>query len=187
VWGRRVALTSYAAATIRGAPVHHGSQGGHAFSTGHLLNFVTRRWSAVGRAVDETDGPTYLLRVMRWLRERFGRDTPKLLELDEPFRADVVLDGVVVATLSERVPDDMFWRRYRIAPFEGSAAIYDDELWNRCRFTFRDPMSGKVCACGFAGGKAPFVRDGRVRLRGMYFGDPAPLPRATVSLRKSRN
>ena len=39
----------------------------------------------------------------------------------------------------------------------------------QCQFTFRDPASGKVCKTGFAGGSAPFVRDGHVSLRGLYF------------------
>ena len=105
---------------------------------------------------------------------------PELRELAEPFHAEVVLDGVAVATLSDRVSSDMFWRSYRIEPVGGATAIQDDELWEQCRFTFRDPVSGQICTCGFAGGRRPFVRDGRVRLRAMYFGPAPELPRATL-------
>jgi hypothetical protein len=110
--------------------------------------------------------------VLRWLLERLAglpstRSTCH--ELNDPFRAEVLHDGVAVATLSDRVITDMFWRRYRIEPIGDAKAIYDDELWNRCRFAFRDPESGQVCTSGFVGGKAPFVREGRVHLRALSF------------------
>ncbi len=96
-----------------------------------------------------------------WLRKR----TRQARELDEPFCAEVLLDGRVVGVLTDRVWTDMFWRSYRI---EATEAL-DDALWNECRFTFRDPATGRVCTSGFVGGTAPFVRDGRVWLRSMYF------------------
>jgi len=115
---------------------------------------------------------------VRWLLDRFGWSRTRPRELGEPFRAEVMLDGVVVATLSDRIVTDMFWRSYRIEPLGTATAIADDDLWNRCRFVFRDPSTGQICSSGFAGGKAPFVRDGRVLLRALYFGD-GDAPRAT--------
>lgn len=105
-------------------------------------------------------------RIERWRHVvRHGR------ELDEPFLVEVLLDGKCVATLSDREVTEMFWRRYKITPrnHEDAALIANDSLWEQCRFTFRDPKSGMTCRTGFAGGAAPFVRDGRVSLRGLYF------------------
>ena len=112
--------------------------------------------------------------VVPWLVEKFQRRRLTARygnELDEPFLAEVVLDGTAVATLSAREITEMFWRRYRITPLshEAAAIIADDALWEQCKFTFRDPASGRVCRAGFAGGSAPFVRNGHVSLRGLYF------------------
>ena len=92
-------------------------------------------------------------------------------ELDDPFVAEVLLDGTVVATLSDREWTEMFWRRYKITPTsqEAAAIIADNCLWGECRFAFRDPRSGMVCNTAFPGGYAPFVQDGYVSLRAMYF------------------
>jgi hypothetical protein len=109
-----------------------------------------------------------LVGLVEWIR------APRL---PQPFVAEVLLDGHVVATVSDPGYVDMFWYSYRIEPVCGSSAIDDDDLWRRCRFTFREPTTGLVCARGFAG--PPCVRDGRVTLRsGMYFERPARLPRA---------
>ncbi len=96
------------------------------------------------------------------------------VELDDPFLAEVQLDGVTVATLTDRKFVEMFWREYRIAPVsaEAAAIIAEDALWDSCRFTFRDPKTGVVCDGGFAGGSAPFIRDGCIHLRALYFKRP---------------
>jgi hypothetical protein len=104
--------------------------------------------------------------MVRWLDGRI-RSLLGPHELDEPFRAEVLLDNRVVALLSDRVWTEMFWRSYRITPVGDPSVIADDMLWMRCRFEFRDPATGRVCKHGFA--SEPFVRDGRVFLRGMYF------------------
>lgn len=92
-----------------------------------------------------------------------------LRELDQLDRVEVVLDGVTVAILTDRVVTDMFWRSYRIEPVGDSRSIYDDDLWIRCRFAFRDPASKRMCTTAFAGGAPPYVSDGRVAIRAMYF------------------
>jgi len=113
--------------------------------------------------------------MLRWLRERF-KSTTGARELDEPFRVEVMLDGVVVGVLTDRVWTDMFWRSYRIEPVGSGGEIYDDKLWDSCRFMFRDPATGQVCDGAFAGGRAPFVRDGRVSVRALYFDRPRRSP-----------
>ena len=85
----------------------------------------------------------------------------------DPFHAEVLLDGKVVAVLTERQWIDMFWYSYRIEPL--AAAATDDDLWDRCRFTFRDPATGRVCTTAFVGGQRPFIQEGRIKLRAMYF------------------
>ncbi len=122
------------------------------------------------RALDVDEHRAHRHHVLRRLLDRFRRTRTTAHELSEPFRVEVLLDGVVVATLSDRVVTDMFWRSYRIEPTADASAIHDDDLWDRCRFAFRDPRSGQVCTAAFVGGKAPFVRDGRVCLRALYFG-----------------
>ncbi len=123
--------------------------------------------------------------MLRRLRDRYRawRYGPQPFVLPDPFRAEVLLDGEVVATLTDRVFADMFWHSYRIERAGSSTAIDDDSLWDRCRFTFRAPATGMVCTSGFVGGLRPFVRDGRVSLRAMYFAAPATPPTATARSR----
>lgn len=92
-------------------------------------------------------------------------------ELKEPFRAEVLYEGRVVAILTDRVVTEMFWRRYRLEAVDafGAGVIGDDRLWETGRFTFRDPLTGAICDSGFAGGAPPFVREGRISLRGLFF------------------
>lgn len=95
-------------------------------------------------------------------------------ELKGPFRAEVLLDGAPVAILTERRYTEMFWRSYRIEPLSEETAklVYDTELWNECRFTFRDPATGMECRTGLVGGVPPFIHDGRISLRALYFLPP---------------
>ncbi|MBN8460433.1 MAG: hypothetical protein J0M04_21600 [Verrucomicrobia bacterium] len=48
-----------------------------------------------------------------------------------------------------------------------------DDLWEKCAFEFRDPKTGIVCPSGFVGGTRPYVRNGKVHLRALYFGGKA--------------
>jgi hypothetical protein len=104
--------------------------------------------------------------MWRWLLGR--RSSPAAPDdLPEDARIEVMLDGVCVGILTDRKFVDMFWYSYQVTPLD--VVITDDELWNRCRFTFRDPGSGKLCSSAPVGGRPPFVRDGRIVLRAMYF------------------
>ena len=116
------------------------------------------------------------------------RRRPRFRELRDPFHAEVLLDGVAVATLSNRVFTEMFWRSYRVESIGSSTAIYDDQLWTHGRFAFHDPDTGQVCIGAFPGGSPPFVRDGWVSLRALYFEmiRRARLPKARVTSRACR-
>lgn len=111
-----------------------------------------------------------------WLNlRRFGK------ELAEPFKAEVIYQGQAVADLSDRRFVDMFWYEYLIQARskEFKTLIRDDDLWDSCQFSFRDPCTGLICTSGFVGGGKPFVKEGRILLRALYFGGvqskPSPL------------
>lgn len=91
--------------------------------------------------------------------------------LSEPFRAEVLLDGTIIAVLSDRQFADMFWHSYRIAPVSSETArlIADDRLWMENRLTLRAPETGAVCSCILAGGGRPYVRNGRIELHSLLF------------------
>jgi hypothetical protein len=89
------------------------------------------------------------------------------VHLPDPFLAEVLLDGVVVGFLTDRRQVDMFWFSYALDPID--AAATHDDLWDQCRFAFRDPATGRLCTTAFVGGIRPFVRDRRVKIRAMYF------------------
>jgi len=93
-------------------------------------------------------------------------------ELGEPFAAEVLYQGDAVADLSDRDFVEMFWREYRIDPrsAEAKEVIENDDLWDECAFDFRDPATGNLCSSGFVGGRRPFIRDGKILLRALYFG-----------------
>ena len=121
------------------------------------------------------------LRVLGCLSRRTNRSAERLnewkpgKELDEPFAAEVLYHGDAVADLSDRGFTEMFWREYRIYPRtdEAKYIIRNDDLWEACAFEFRDPKTGFVCTSGFVGGTRPYVRNGKVHLRALYFGGKA--------------
>lgn len=108
------------------------------------------------------------------IRQRFAARA-RGKELDDPFAAEVLYNGVVIAVLSDREFIEMFWREYRIDPrsAEAKKVIENDDLWDECVFDFRDPVSGNICTSGIVGGSRPFVRDGKISLRALYFGGSA--------------
>jgi len=93
-------------------------------------------------------------------------------ELPDPFLAEVIYQGVAIADITDREFTEMFWRTYRIEPrtAEARLIVENDDLWDQCMFDFRDPKSGNVCTTGFVGGTKPFTKDGKILLRGLYFG-----------------
>ena len=100
------------------------------------------------------------------------RDRNNGKRLAEPFSAEVLYQGEVIAYLTDSEFIEMFWREYRIEPRtdESREIIANDELWERCAFEFRDPATGNVCTSAFVGGTKPFIKNGRVALRGLHFG-----------------
>lgn len=91
--------------------------------------------------------------------------------LPEPFFAEVLHENEVVATISDRENKEMFWHEYSISPIDkvSQNIIENDDLWDQCKFTFRDPKTNRVCNSGLAGGGPPYIKDGRIQLRGLYF------------------
>jgi hypothetical protein len=105
-------------------------------------------------------------RITRWLAF-VPRGNLRCGHLPDPFHAEVLLDGIVVGVLTDRRFVDMFWYSYALEPSDDR--VLDDDLWDQCRFIFRDPATGWLCTGAFVGGRRPFVQDGRVLIRAMYF------------------
>ena len=88
-------------------------------------------------------------------------------------RADgwyVELDDQRVAELTRVNFEDMFWDSYEVSAntYDDAPQIRDDALWAAARFCFRNRRTGELVATAFCGGTAPFVRNGRVRIRGLH-------------------
>ena len=103
----------------------------------------------------------------------FGRRSKHIQRQEDP-RWDVELEGRRVGELSARRRLDMFWWSYAIRALEADPSIEDDELWNSCRFDFREERTGTLTTEAFAGGRPPYVVDGRVIIRGLH---PSPARR----------
>lgn len=82
---------------------------------------------------------------------------------------EVIYDGVAIARLTNPKYADMFWESYDITPLsdEGRKLIENNELWDSCKFYFRNPATGKECKGAFAAGPQ-FVNEGKVVLRGLH-------------------
>lgn len=96
----------------------------------------------------------------------------------------IELDGRVVGALDEPTWVDMFWYSYAVRGdlVSPCAPLLDDDLWGRCRFTFRNRASSEIAANAFCGGRAPFVQHGRVLMRALYVPYPSMLRRARAKL-----
>lgn len=94
----------------------------------------------------------------------------------------VELDGDVVGELIDPQFADMFWVSYAVGIRDGrrSATLYDDKLWNECRFVFRNRRTGDVVKTAFCWGARPFVQDGRISMRGLDLTERSPLERIWV-------
>jgi hypothetical protein len=100
-------------------------------------------------------------------------DRARLLHSSNFGRCDgwyIELDGNLVGELSDARFEDMFWYSYAVEEIvtAGRSPIFDDDLWNACRFKFRNRHTGEVVEHAFCGGSPPFVRDGRVLMRALY-------------------
>ena len=88
-------------------------------------------------------------------------------------RADgwhVELDDRRVAELTGVNFEDVFWDSYEVSAntYDDASQIRDDRLWAASRFVFRSRRTGELVATAFCGGTPPFIRNGRVRIRGLY-------------------
>ncbi|HEX3657442.1 MAG TPA: hypothetical protein VHV55_16755 [Pirellulales bacterium] len=118
--------------------------------------------------------PIAIFRRARSLVEsNYGRDDGWHIELD----------GVTVGELTDPRGHDMFWDSYltHAADDAQAAILANDEIWMECRFRFRNRKTGAYAPAAHCGGKAPFVRDGRVVMRGLYL---IPLSRLEAILVK---
>jgi hypothetical protein len=130
-------------------------------------------WLLVALAIAYSAGSSYW--ELRKRRKLAINQQPPGVELPDPFHAEVLLDGRCVAILSDRKWEEMFWRSYRIEAVDEEELRQiseNDSLWFTKRLVFRDPTKGLVCTGVLPGGLAPYVKDGRVCLRFMYFREP---------------
>jgi hypothetical protein len=101
-----------------------------------------------------------LVRARHLLASNYGRDDGWSVELD----------GRSVGELSDARFEEMFWDSYAVSAAHDSP-IFDDASWNACRFDFRNRRTGDVVTTAFVGGAAPFIRHGRVHIRGLHLKD----------------
>ncbi len=94
------------------------------------------------------------------VRSNFGRASGWIVELD----------GSPLGQLTDCVNADMFWDSYSIVPIQrtDTSRLYDDELWNGCKFRFKNQVSSEYVSDAFCGGAPPFVRGGRILMRRLY-------------------
>jgi hypothetical protein len=90
--------------------------------------------------------------------------------------------GVTVGELEDPKRVELFWDSYAVrftAPSR-NAVLVDDELWKRGAFVFRNRRTGEVAPHAFCSGPPPFIRDGRVVMRGLYLVPSSLLERACL-------
>ena len=99
-------------------------------------------------------------RAWKLLRSDFGRDVGW----------DIEYEDKIVGYLTDPLYEDMFWVSYRVSEADPllSPILYNDDLWNECRFRYRSKMNGEYVDAAICGGSPPFVRDGRIFMRGLY-------------------
>jgi hypothetical protein len=78
--------------------------------------------------------------------------------------------GRVIGELTDPRWEDMFWHSYAAAPADREAepVFFDDDLWNRCQFRFRNKVLNEYAENAFCGGTAPFICNGRILMRCLY-------------------
>jgi hypothetical protein len=103
----------------------------------------------------EASGRTKLL-----AESNYGRDFGWYIEYE----------GAVIGELDECKWCDMFWDRYCVTPSSGvgETLIRNDDLWNECRFHFRNRRLDEYPLNAFCGGTPPFVDDGKITMRALY-------------------
>lgn len=78
--------------------------------------------------------------------------------------------GRVVGELTDARWEDMFWDSYAVTPAsrEAEPVFIDDDLWERCQFRFRNKEMNEYAENAFCAGTAPFIRNGRIFMRGLF-------------------
>jgi hypothetical protein len=81
----------------------------------------------------------------------------------------IELDGRVVGALDDPQWVQMFWYTYAVKGdlLAAGSPLRNNDLWARCRFVFRSRRTGDA-PHAFCGGRPPFIREGRVLMRGLY-------------------
>lgn len=81
---------------------------------------------------------------------------------------EIELKGAVVGVLDDPKRVELFWYSYAVrgTPLRGTV-LRDDDAWRGGVFAFRNRRTGELAHSAFCGGEAPFVRDGRVLVRGL--------------------
>lgn len=76
----------------------------------------------------------------------------------------------IIGELEDCRPIEMFWDSYAVKPAEPPLAqlLFDDNLWKQCKLRFRNRVLEEYCDSAFCGGSPPFIRDGRISMRGLY-------------------
>ena len=82
----------------------------------------------------------------------------------------VEYQGHVVGELTNCRWEEMFWDSYATVPVgrENEPVFLNDDLWDRCQFRFRNRELNVYAENAFCGGTPPFIRDGRVFMRGLF-------------------
>jgi hypothetical protein len=78
----------------------------------------------------------------------------------------VEYDGRVVGILNDQHFVEMFWDECCIEEID--PIVRDEDLWNNCQFKFRSSVINEYAYFAFAGWGAPFIRNGRMSMRGLY-------------------
>ncbi|GEM_PF-4084756 len=91
--------------------------------------------------------------------------------VDEALKLELLYEGQLIAELTKQEEVDMFWAVYTIEHRSEAAQgiLAKDELWEGGRFAFRGKKTGLLCENVLVGGGRPFVREGQVMLRGVFF------------------
>lgn len=83
-------------------------------------------------------------------------------------RWTIALDGNALGVLDDPRWEEMFWCSLSVqGDLRANAPLRNDQLWAACRFEFRCRCCDAVAPNALCGGSPPFVRSGRVLMRGL--------------------
>jgi len=85
----------------------------------------------------------------------------------EPIDAWIIeLDGDDIGLLVQPQVTDMFWKQFVVVGDD--ARLFDNTLWEQCRFRYRHAWSGRRAEHAFCGGLRPTRDAPHVTMRGLY-------------------